>query len=251
MDFTTVAQNAIAKHLGKSAGADLFLRPLRGRTHRSRHQLHARVERRSRRQRVFRRHPRRRRRCRRMAAGPVQGRQGRAARRAMPTRPGSCRRLDVSHQMYNNIWPSKRPDYMSASYLANKRSNARDSAREGPHRRSIACTRSRGISHSGGENLPDGKRGDIQILDMSKLMDRFIDMLDAWVERGTAPPASRSDGAEPSPRRHAASAGDARDRLPARRLPSVSKQRRRHDGICPVHRARRSSRWISRTSSST
>jgi hypothetical protein len=39
--------------------------------------------------------------------------------------------IDVSHQMYNNIWPSKRPDYMSASYLANKRSNARILAQKG------------------------------------------------------------------------------------------------------------------------
>ncbi len=100
--------------------------------------------------------------------------------------------IDVSHQMYNNIWPSKKPDYMSSSYLANKRSNARILREKGltsKHR----MYEVRGISHSGGENLPDGKRGDIQILDMSKLMDRFIDMLDAWVERGTAPPSSRSD----------------------------------------------------------
>jgi hypothetical protein len=103
--------------------------------------------------------------------------------------------LDVSHQMYNNIWPSKKPDYMSSSYLANKRSNARILREKGltsKHR----MYEVRGISHSGGENLPDGKRGDIQILDVSKLMDRFIDMLDAWVEKGTAPPSSRSDGPE-------------------------------------------------------
>jgi hypothetical protein len=103
--------------------------------------------------------------------------------------------IDVSHQMYNNIWPSKMPDYMSSSYLVNKRSNARILREKGltaKHR----MYEVRGISHSGGENLPDGKRGDIQILDMSKLMDRFIDMLDAWVERGTAPPPSRSDGPE-------------------------------------------------------
>ncbi|MGH9387320.1 MAG: alpha/beta hydrolase domain-containing protein [Vicinamibacterales bacterium] len=100
--------------------------------------------------------------------------------------------IDVSHQMYNNIWPSKMPDYMSASYLANKRSNARilrDKGLTSKHR----MYEVRGISHSGGENLPDGKRGEVQILDMSKLMDRFIDMLDAWVERGTQPPPSRSD----------------------------------------------------------
>ena len=100
--------------------------------------------------------------------------------------------LDISHQMYNNIWPSKKPDYMSSSYLANKRSNARILAEKGlsaKHR----MYEVRGISHSGGENLPDGRRGEVQILDMSKFMDRFIDMLDAWVDRGVAPPQSRSD----------------------------------------------------------
>ena len=100
--------------------------------------------------------------------------------------------IDISHQMYNNIWPSKRPDYMSASYLANKRSNARILREKGmtnKHR----MYEVRGISHSGGEGFADGRRGELQILDMSRLMDRFIDMVDAWVERGTAPPAMRSD----------------------------------------------------------
>jgi len=102
--------------------------------------------------------------------------------------------LDVSHQMYNNIWPSKRPDFMSNSYLANKRNNARILKEKGmtaKHR----MYEVRGISHSGGESLPDGRRGEIQILDMSKLMTRFIDMVDAWVDKGVAPPPSRSDWA--------------------------------------------------------
>ena len=119
--------------------------------------------------------------------------------------------LDISHQMYNNIWPSKKPDYMSASYLANKRSNARilvDKGLSAKHR----MYEVRAISHSGGENLPDGRRGDVQILDMSKFMDRFIDMLDAWVDRGVPPPTSRSD--DP------AAAG--RDIHPALALPEVA-----------------------------
>ncbi|MBA2306306.1 MAG: hypothetical protein H0W08_27260 [Acidobacteria bacterium] len=103
--------------------------------------------------------------------------------------------IDISHQNYNNIWPAKRPEYMSDSYLANKRSNARilrDKGLTSKHR----MYEVRSISHSGGESLPDGRRGEIQILDMSKLMDRFIDMLDQWVEKGVAPPATRSDWIE-------------------------------------------------------
>jgi hypothetical protein len=103
--------------------------------------------------------------------------------------------LDISHQNYNNIWPSKKPDFMTESYLANKRNNARILRDKGltPKHRMYEV---RSISHSGGESLPDGRRGEIQILDMSKLMDRFIDMLDLWVEKGVAPPPSRSDWVE-------------------------------------------------------
>lgn len=110
-------------------------------------------------------------------------------------RAGFVPQLDVSHQMYNNIWPSQRPDWMSPSYLENKRNNARilrDKGLTRQHR----MYEVRSISHSGGESLPDGRRGEIQILDMSKLMDKFIDMLDSWVERGVAPPPTRSDWAE-------------------------------------------------------
>jgi hypothetical protein len=101
--------------------------------------------------------------------------------------------IDISHQMYNNIWPSKRPAFMSNSYLENKRNNARILREKG-----IAPTKERmyeirGISHSGGESLPDGRRGDVQIWDMSRLMDRFIDMMDAWVDKGVSPPPTRSD----------------------------------------------------------
>ena len=104
--------------------------------------------------------------------------------------------LDVSHQMYNNIWPTgaKAPSFMTTSYLANKRNNARVLKAKGLSARHRVYE-VRSISHSGGESLPDGRRGEIQILDMSKLMNRFIDLLDAWVDKGVAPPPSRSDWA--------------------------------------------------------
>jgi Alpha/beta hydrolase domain len=101
--------------------------------------------------------------------------------------------LDISHQMYNNIWDHKMPGYMSSSYLANKRSNARILREKGLAPAKERMYEIRGISHSGGENLPSGRRGEIEILDLSRMMDRFIDILDAWVENGTNPPVSRSD----------------------------------------------------------
>ena len=101
--------------------------------------------------------------------------------------------IDISHQMYSNIWPSKRADFVSNSYLENKRSNARILREKGIAPAKERMYEIRGISHSGGESLPDGRRGDIQIWDMSRLMEKFIDTLDAWVDKGVAPPPTRSD----------------------------------------------------------
>jgi hypothetical protein len=102
--------------------------------------------------------------------------------------------LEVWHQMYNNIWPVKRAAFMSDSYLANKRQNARILGEKGltPKYRFYEV---RGISHSGGETLADGREGEIHILDLSKLMSAFIDMVDRWADQGVAPPPSRSDWA--------------------------------------------------------
>ena len=102
--------------------------------------------------------------------------------------------IDVSHQMYNNVWPPRKPDWMSPSYLENKRNNARilrDKGLGSKHR----MYEVRGISHSGGEGMGETLR-EIQGLDLSRMMERFVDMLDAWVEKGTPPPPTRSDWPE-------------------------------------------------------
>jgi hypothetical protein len=100
--------------------------------------------------------------------------------------------IDLTHQMYNAESPGEKAPWVSTNYLENKRLNARilrDKGLGAKHR----MYEVRGISHSGGETLPEGRRGDIQILDLSRLMDRLIDLLDAWVDRGVAPPPTRSD----------------------------------------------------------
>jgi len=97
--------------------------------------------------------------------------------------------------MYNNIWDHKMPAYMSPSYLANKRSNARILREKGLAPAKERMYEIRGISHSGNEGL-SGRRGDGVIsdgLDLSRMMDRFVDILDAWVEQGTNPPPSHAD----------------------------------------------------------
>jgi len=104
--------------------------------------------------------------------------------------------IEVSHLMYNAVWgPKGKPDWASSSFLENKRSNARILLDKGlgPKHRVYEI---RSISHQGGETLPEGRRGAIEILDLSRMMDRFIDLLDAWVDKGTTPPPSRADVAD-------------------------------------------------------
>jgi hypothetical protein len=95
--------------------------------------------------------------------------------------------LETAHQMYNNIWlpDVQKPDWTSSSYLENKRTNARVLREKGlwPKFRVYEV---RSISHSG---TGGG-------LDLALLMDRFIALLDAWVDKGAAPPPSHSDAAE-------------------------------------------------------
>jgi hypothetical protein len=124
--------------------------------------------------------------------------------------------IDVAHQMYNNIWPPQHPAWMSSSYLENKRNNARILQQKAVANYRIYEVR--GTSHSGGESLPDTmQRGELQNIDVSKVMDRFIDMLEAWVDKGQAPPPTRSD----DPSLGGARAGGGVER-PALALPEIA-----------------------------
>jgi hypothetical protein len=102
--------------------------------------------------------------------------------------------IDVAHQGYNNIWPPKHPDWMSNSYLENKRNNARILRDKGMTNYRMYEVRS--VSHSGGEGATDGRTSEYQTIDLSRAMDKFIDMIDAWADKGVAPPPTRSDWAE-------------------------------------------------------
>jgi hypothetical protein len=100
--------------------------------------------------------------------------------------------IDVAHQMYNNIWEPKHPAWMSSSYLENKRNNSRILRDKGLTK--YRMYEVRGVSHAGGES--EGWRGQILNLDLAKAMDRFIDMVDAWADKGVAPPPTHSDWPE-------------------------------------------------------
>jgi len=107
----------------------------------------------------------------------------------------------VAHQLYPNNYSEDTPwemeiktipKYVSTNYLANKRTTARvmkEKTMGGGYR----MYEVKGVSHSGGENLPNGKQGDIEILDLSRLMDGVIDLLDNWVDKSIDPPETKSE----------------------------------------------------------
>ena len=109
--------------------------------------------------------------------------------------------IEIAHQLYfgyysrDNPWEMEFqtvPKWISPTYLANKRTAARVFKEKGLDSR-FRMYEVKGISHSGGETLENGKQGDIEILDLSRLIDGAIDLLDSWVEKGVEPPATKSD----------------------------------------------------------
>ena len=108
--------------------------------------------------------------------------------------------FSIAHQayplVYSNIVPGEMdlqnlPEGVSPIALNNKRKMARLMTDKGID--NFRMYEVRGVSHSGGENLENGRNGDVQILDLSRLMDGMIDLLENWVERGIEPPATKSD----------------------------------------------------------
>jgi hypothetical protein len=102
--------------------------------------------------------------------------------------------LEVGHQLYNAVWnfPS-RPNYLTDSFLENKRRNAIMMLEKGLGHK-FRYYEVRGVSHRGGEAFPfGGQKPPILVLDLPFLMGRFVDMLDQWVERGIEPPVTRAD----------------------------------------------------------
>jgi hypothetical protein len=103
--------------------------------------------------------------------------------------------LEVAHQLYINDRNDPIPDWVSSNFLLNKYRNAQLLRDKGLGDK-FRFYEVRGVSHDGGEDLPEQKRGNVKIIPLWHLMDGFIDLLDAWADRGVAPPAVRSDWLE-------------------------------------------------------
>jgi hypothetical protein len=103
--------------------------------------------------------------------------------------------IDIHHLLYVNETSDSPPKWASTNFLENKRINARVLRERGLGSKSRIYEVS-GISHSGGENEPPIKLGVSPTVELSFLMEGFIDILDAWVDKGITPPADRADYAE-------------------------------------------------------
>lgn len=100
-------------------------------------------------------------------------------------RAAAVPQLEIIHQMYNRIWSPPVALGVTHSYLENKRTNARMMRDKGmtPKFRAYEV---RSISHSaGGPGL-----------DVAPLWGDMFDVLDRWVDKGVAPPPTRSDWVE-------------------------------------------------------
>jgi hypothetical protein len=124
--------------------------------------------------------------------------------------------LEIAHQLYINDRNDPVPDWVSTNFLINKYRNAKALREKGLWDK-FRFYEVRGISHDGGEDLPNQQRGDVEILPMWQLMDGFIDMLDAWVAAGKAPTPTRSDWMELGD-----ADGDGRNENPGIALPQVA-----------------------------
>jgi len=106
--------------------------------------------------------------------------------------------IEITHQLYivrmNTNRSRNLPRWVSPVYLVNKRMNAKILREKGLGDKS-RMYEVRGVSHRSGERgiLEDGWAGDVTILDLSRIMDALIDVLDNWVEKDIAPPPSKSD----------------------------------------------------------
>jgi hypothetical protein len=100
--------------------------------------------------------------------------------------------LELVHQLYLNFNNHDLPEFVTYSFLANKYNNARILQEKGlgPMFRIYEI---RQLSHNGGSTYANGRNDELQILDLSLLMEGAVTILDNWVEGKKAAPPSRSD----------------------------------------------------------
>ncbi len=113
--------------------------------------------------------------------------------------------IEISHQLYNvrrSLQQRSGPQWVSQVLQVNKRMNAKILREKGLGDK-IRMYEVRGVSHHAGgydsardlasRGISLGNDSDVVLLDLSRLMDGLIDLLDNWAEKDIAPPPSKSD----------------------------------------------------------
>ncbi len=101
------------------------------------------------------------------------------------------KQIDITHQLYIRWLSDPVPEWVSRVFIISKRNNAkllREKGLGSKHR----MYEVRGVSHFGGD-FGDGEKEGVETLDLSKIMEALIDLLDDWVEQGIEPPPTKSD----------------------------------------------------------
>ncbi|MDA2934143.1 hypothetical protein MYX82_07345 [Acidobacteria bacterium AH-259-D05] len=103
--------------------------------------------------------------------------------------------IEIPHQLYNNERTDPVPDWVYTNFLMNKWKNAKVLIEKGLGDK-FRMYEIRGVSHNGGEYLPNQKEGDVEILPLWHVIDAAIDLLDRWVDQDMEPPPTKSDWLE-------------------------------------------------------
>jgi len=100
--------------------------------------------------------------------------------------------LELGHQAYSAVNDHDLPDFVTVGFLTNKYNNARILLEKGLGEK-FRFYEIKQLSHDDGSAFPEGKKGKLQILDLSLLIDGAVNLLDQWVEGVKVAPPSRSD----------------------------------------------------------
>lgn len=100
--------------------------------------------------------------------------------------------LELGHQAYSAVNDHDLPDFVTVGFLTNKYNNARILLEKGLGEK-FRFYEIKQLSHDDGSSFPEGKKGKLQILDLSLLIDGAVNLLDQWVEGVKVAPPSRSD----------------------------------------------------------
>lgn len=121
--------------------------------------------------------------------------------RTRQEKAGFVKTLVISHQAYPLVYSNvvvgefdaqHAPAGISDTALTNKRNMAKLFGKKGMDN-VFRMYEVRGVSHQGDEDLETNRERDVQVVHLSRVMDRAVDLLDDWVEKNVEPPKTKAD----------------------------------------------------------